>query len=245
MALSVYHRRQIAMMEAVERQFQPQYKRELARAYDAMVDGWLANGVVPSAQTHRANIQDIVNRTAKVSIRVFGAQSLTMQRDASLQLEQKDFAETLTRLAVRYITQEAVRRRISSIADTTRANIINAVQRGFLEGLGQSGTADFIRDLVPALTSARSGLIARTETHGAANYGMTGAAKATGLDMRKEWVSAEDDRTRPDHAAANGLTVGMDEDFIIGGISMAQPGDPSAPADQVCNCRCVVAFVPA
>ena len=89
----------------------------------------------------------------------------------------------------------------------------------------------------------RGALIARTETHGAANYGADGAARATGLKLRKEWVSAEDERTRESHRLADGETVGMDQAFNVDGERLMYPGDPSASAGNVINCRCAVSHI--
>lgn len=78
----------------------------------------------------------------------------------------------------------------------------------------------------------------------AANLGSDLAARATGLPLLKQWMSAEDDRTRPSHSEADGQEVGQDDPFIVGGVSLMYPGDPSAPAREVVNCRCVVTYMP-
>lgn len=54
--------------------------------------------------------------------------------------------------------------------------------------------------------------------------------------------STLDDRTRPDHADADGQVVPLDEPFIVGGDELMQPGDPNGPLDQILNCRCVALF---
>jgi uncharacterized protein with gpF-like domain len=244
MAISPSHKRQVAMMSAIERRFIPEMRAELRAAYGYAIAEWERTGAVPQMPQHRAEVQRIVMRYATVAVKAFGARILTAQKSGHIVLERKDFASTVAKLALQYITLEAVRRRITSIADTTRNQMIAAAARGFAEGMTLPETAGLMRDLVPGLSRYRSDLIARTETHGAANYGALGAAKETGIVLMKQWLSAEDDRTRPDHAAANGQIVGMDETFDIGGEALAYPGDPAGSASQVCNCRCVVAFIP-
>lgn len=59
----------------------------------------------------------------------------------------------------------------------------------------------------------------------------------------KRWVAHHDERTRHTHLAANGQTVAIDDPFIVGGAALAFPGDPSAPMEEVANCRC--SMVPA
>jgi uncharacterized protein with gpF-like domain len=96
---------------------------------------------------------------------------------------------------------------------------------------------------VGIISRQRGALIARTETHGAANYGADGAARATGLKLRKEWIAAEDERTRPDHNEANGQIVDMDQAFDVGGEALMYPGDPAGSAGNIINCRCGVSHV--
>jgi SPP1 gp7 family putative phage head morphogenesis protein len=97
--------------------------------------------------------------------------------------------------------------------------------------------------LVPQISSYRAEMIARTETHGAANYGSQEAAKQTGLPLAREWLAAADDRTRETHREANGQVVGMDDTFRVGDSDLAFPGDPSGPGEEVINCRCAVGYI--
>lgn len=85
----------------------------------------------------------------------------------------------------------------------------------------------------------RAAAIARTESTAAANYGTLSALADEGV-ARKEWLAAGDSRTRPSHAAASGQVVPLVEPFRVGDVLMIQPGDPSAPADEVVNCRCTL-----
>jgi len=169
--------------------------------------------------------------------------AVNAQRADSMVIERKDFASTVAKLAIRYIGLEAYRRRIVNISETTRANIIAQVARGFDAGLGQEGVARLIRQSVPEIARARSSVIARTEVHGAAGYGAQGAAIETGLELSKEWIAAEDERTRDSHAEINGQIVGMQDYFDVGGYSAQFPGDPSLPPEECINCRCVSAYV--
>lgn len=55
------------------------------------------------------------------------------------------------------------------------------------------------------------------------------------------WDATLDELTRPHHYLADGLTVPIDEPFIIDGEMMMFPGDDSlgATAKNLINCRCV------
>jgi uncharacterized protein with gpF-like domain len=236
-------RRQGILLDRLEASFRASIRAELRRAMAEMVMVFEHTGEVPPARDHVANMQAIYQAMAIAAATTFGARVIQQGKDAGYALETKGFAETMTRLALQYVAGEAIRRRIVDIAETTRGQIVRAVARGYADGLGQAGVAGYIRDLIPSFSEARSALIARTETHGAANFGSNAAAKETGLNLRREWISAEDDRTRASHAAANGQIVGMDEPFDIGGASLMYPGDPGGPADEVINCRCAIGFV--
>ncbi len=87
----------------------------------------------------------------------------------------------------------------------------------------------------------RSKRIVRTETTTASNRGLRKGVDATGKDYEKTW-SAAFVETREDHAQAHGQTVGKNEYFMVGGINMFEPGDPSGTAEQVVNCMCTQTF---
>jgi uncharacterized protein with gpF-like domain len=233
----------VALMGRLEVQFRARVAAELRRSMTDMANVFEHTGIVPVARGHNEALVQAFNAMAIATVAVFGARVMQQGKDAGLALETKGFAETMAVLALRYIASEAVRRRIASIAETTRDNIVSAVAKGYADGLGQAGVAGYIRALVPAFSKARAAMIARTEVHGAANYGATAAAKETGLPLRREWIAAEDGRTRASHAAADGQIVGMDEPFIVGDARLMFAGDPNGPADEVINCRCTIGFI--
>ena len=237
-------RQQAEIMAAIEARFQPAIAKEIARAMRVMARGFADTGEVPPLPNdHAQRMQDIIDRMVQVSLRVMAGRILNAQRADSMVIERKDFASTVAKLAFRYIGLEAYRRRITSISETTRETIITQVARGFGAGLGQDGVAKLIRQAVPEIARYRSGVIARTETHGAAGYGAQGAAIETGLELQKEWISAFDERTRESHVQANGQKVGIDDYFDVGGHQAKFPGDPDLPPEECINCRCVSAYV--
>lgn len=90
-------------------------------------------------------------------------------------------------------------------------------------------------------------MIARTEIVGWANraslVGADSVARELGLQMQKEWIATRDGRVRATHAAADGQVVEKDAPFSVGGSPLMHPGDQSAPASEVVNCRCSVGFI--
>lgn len=90
----------------------------------------------------------------------------------------------------------------------------------------------------------RARTVARTEVVGAYNGGLHDAfamlaAADPDTEYVKRWLATEDSRTRPDHVEADGQTVPWGQPFIVGGFAMQHPHDPTAPAKEVVNCRCV------
>lgn len=89
--------------------------------------------------------------------------------------------------------------------------------------------------------------IAQTETTRAYGAGTLAAgmeqARVTSKQLGKRWDSEHDARVRPSHRAANGQVRDLIAPFDVGGIPMMMPGDPMAPADEVCGCRCRMAIV--
>lgn len=88
--------------------------------------------------------------------------------------------------------------------------------------------------------------IARTETMRVTNSAKMDVAKHgedLGYRVRKRWVATHDDRTRDDHLAMDGVSVDVNEPFILpDGSKMMFPCDISMGADagQVINCRCTM-----
>lgn len=92
------------------------------------------------------------------------------------------------------------------------------------------------------MSKVRAELIARTEATSTVNYGSFATYKVEGV-TKKEWIETRDERTRDTHVLAGGQVVGIDESFNVGGEMLMFPGDPSASAANICNCRCTIAPV--
>ena len=135
-------------------------------------------------------------------------------------------------------------RKITEVNETTRRRIMNTARSGYEQGLGADAVAAMIEAAAPRATAGRGLLIARTEVIAASNLGSDSAARAFGVPLNKEWLATGDGRTREDHEAANGQTVGLDSSFEVGGSQLMFPGDSSlgAAADETIQCRCAVVY---
>lgn len=252
---------QSRMLDVLERRFRRRVAAVLlAEALD-LARRYRDLGFVPAPDDqHFRAIRDVYLDMATTSARTFGARVVTQGKAAGFLVETKQedeprgFAAFFRSLANAWINLEPVRRRIVSVAETTRNQIVRAVIRGQDEGLGVAEIAKMIEDDAPGISRMRGALIARTETHGAANFAMHETAKSTGLDLVKEWVSVEDARTRSiarddafDHAAMDGQQRPMDAPFDmpwIGGvgepIKIQYPGEVGHPGGATIHCRCAV-----
>ncbi|MGI9572269.1 MAG: phage head morphogenesis protein [Candidatus Actinomarinaceae bacterium] len=144
---------------------------------------------------------------------------------------------------------EILAQRVTQITETTRKNVQKAIEIGISEGLAIGEIASQIQKN-KSFNTARAKVIARTETHTAMNYYIVGNAKKSALkNPKKQWMSANDDRSRDWHRAMNGRQVPIDDDFIVltpvagGGVverPMSVPSDPKGGATNVIQCRCFV-----
>ncbi len=101
-------------------------------------------------------------------------------------------------------------------------------------------------DLFYEMSKSRAELIARTESCTTMNAASLELYKAEQIEM-KEWISVQDDRTRDAHLIMDGVVIPMSDRFEVPATSQSEgalmmyPGEATAPAGQVCNCRCTTA----
>jgi uncharacterized protein with gpF-like domain len=134
--------------------------------------------------------------------------------------------------------------RVQGVNDTTIAKLQSILDNAVRQGLSIADTYRLIGADFSAMAGYRSERIARTEIIGASNRGAYEAGRATGIALNKMWIATVDDRTRDSHRELDGVTVGRDDSFRVGQDWMETPGDLSAPPENVCNCRCAIAFIP-
>jgi len=153
--------------------------------------------------------------------------------------------ETVFDRRMRNYVAISLRDRLQGVLDTTT----NRARRKLFEGIQNGdGIEKIAREMVRAGSGiadvARARVIARTEIISASNKGSLEGAKDTGIPLKKEWLATRDNRTRIEHAEADGQAVLMDQDFIVMGEEMEYPGDPSGSAANVINCRCTQIYRP-
>lgn len=95
-----------------------------------------------------------------------------------------------------------------------------------------------IWEQVDDFSPARARLWAETESTKVENWGtLEGYEQNPAVEM-KGWNCQQIDTSREEHIEADGQEVALDEPFNVGGEELMFPGDHTASAWNVCNCRC-------
>lgn len=149
-------------------------------------------------------------------------------------------------LWLRWVSSE----KVTKIADTTKTQALRVLRIALDDavelGLDEKQTGALLQSRIKVqggkLSKLRGRVIARTESHSAANASAEVAAKSIGVALKKEWISSGGERKRETHALANGQIVNEGEMFVIGSELLMYPGDPNGSAEEIINCRCVVGY---
>lgn len=237
-------RRQGRILDLLERRFAPMFRSEFNRVSRELITAYTVTGSVPPLpESHERKITLLYRRMCQMAIQAFGDRIFSQGKSIGLTLEHKSFLDVFERYATEYVAAEAVRQKITSVTETTRSNIIDIIDSLNKEDVSITLIGRELAKKIPGINRDRGVLIARTETHGAANYGADAAARETGLQLNKEWVTVADGRTRQEHVSADGQVVAMDQPFVVGGERLMFPGDPNGSASNVINCRCQVSHI--
>ena len=123
-----------------------------------------------------------------------------------------------------------------------KQKVTSAITQGILQG----ESIDKIAKRLETVTQQDYGISvrnARTMVTGAQNAGRIDSYKRAedmGIDMMQEWRATLDMRTRHEHRQLDGQTRKVGEPFEVDGYQIEYPGDPSAEAFLVYNCRCTL-----
>ena len=179
---------------------------------------------------HRTRVKGVIEDHYRRTVPVFA--DMALKQITSLRVGQKAAQTIHEWLIARWVERESLRK-ATLIADTDRDDVLAAINTGLAEGLGTEEIARNIRK-VTQMTPFRAATVARTETHAAATYGsiesVRQAEQELGVVMVKEWLATKDSRTRPEHRAADGQKVALDEKFTVGG------GDDGPAGGFECEC---------
>ena len=226
----------------------------LRNAAFSALDRYMTVGDVTPSDITAAQLARVLSRIWRMSIKSEGRKVMRAINDLQLKQAEDDLWRQFVEEYIRLYGGQA----IADILDTTRKQIIEAVQKGLADGKGVDQIAKEVREALPGMTRLRSAIIARTETHSAAQFASLETAKRSRFPLVKVWNSVVDPRTRDfgegdgkadqaNHRAMNGVTVPLSEPFMVpnkwGGFDPLHfCGDPAAPAYQIVNCRCSLSY---
>lgn len=133
---------------------------------------------------------------------------------------------------------------VQNISETTREQLFKVLSQAAEEGWSNDTTVKALKN--PGIVAWRARLITRTELNKGAFFGRKLAEDDSEWEVEKEWIAANDHRTRHSHRAVDGDVIDNDAKFAVatpkGGVDyMLGPGDPIASAANLCNCRCTSA----
>jgi uncharacterized protein with gpF-like domain len=229
------------MLATVQRELE-RTQRDASEAYEAGL------GIGLALAQHTERMERIYASAYQTTGEAFGGRMLQQARKGALSnLVRKD-AESEFMARLRAIIAASAGRAIVA-SETTQDQLRAIIEAAVSDGMSQRQVAAQIRNGAPDLPGigfftprVRGLIIARTEVHTAQVQANDAAAREVGGVERKEWVAAEDERTRETHRDADGQVVALDGSFIVGETRMGAPGEFGAPAAEVVNCRCAVAY---
>lgn len=124
-----------------------------------------------------------------------------------------------------------------------KKQITASVTSLILQGKSIKGIADDLQGRITTMNRGSAIRTARTAVTGAQNAGRMDsyvAAEKMGIKLKREWLATLDNRTRHAHAMLDGQQAEMGKPFKADGYEIMFPGDTSAPAYLVYNCRCTL-----
>lgn len=236
-------------LDALQRRYERRYEKQIYTALKKQMQPYLeaikeADGninefdlITPAPLADTLENLYVVAGTAYAEAMYNAIQPPTKATKEALRAGWRDF---MRMFAVKNLPQTLI-----EINKTSQKIIRNIVLGGLNEGLGALEIARNIEQSVAVIFRNRAKLIARTEMVIATNVAAMESSKTSDFMYEKKWIPATDNRTRPDHSEMLAKDwIPFDQNFIVGGNQMRQPGDSSqgAGADQICNCRCKVVF---
>lgn len=237
--------RQTRVQLAFERGLSSKLRNEFKRVGD-VVESHIKGGhvdVEPIVRAHEAHLSRILRPYYMAAYKTFSKMLNEHAPAVGKQRELKAMSEDDINQFAAEFTAEWVPKRVSNISKVTAQKITDTINKGREEEWTDAQTAKEIRTRVSGIGGSRAKTIARTESHSSSMAGSFEAAQNLGVDnLRKEWLTVEDDRVRDDHAELQGEIVDMNDSFDVGGDELDYPGDPSGSPEETINCRCVLTY---
>ena len=235
------------------------YKGRFYRALQSDIKGF-QDALQNSEQAARRYINtllfsDGISSTLNQLIREVGVKYAKDNYNSLRKEKQFGTSEEWVQMILEYLGTNFYNQGVLQIVQTSRAMMLDILDRGNKEGWGYYDYAKYISETVPGLNRNRADLIARTEVGRAIHAGTFVGADKSPFQKQKMWVAAKDNRTRgnpingqkdkADHWHLDGQTVDFNDKFVDSrsGTELEHPHDPQAKAVDVIRCRCTFVVV--
>lgn len=242
-------RRFIKLIEAVQNAYRQRVYEAIRTQVNYFADNY-AKGITVTELPKKKLIQALRGIYESAGLQNAKYVRYQIRRNAKKSFDSPE--EKLRWMINEYYRQNLLTQAVEPITRTTFKQIEQVLQQATAEGWGTAKTVQALKRT--DITRVRAELIVRTESMKAANAGAMLSAAELDIAVSKVWISAQDNRTRRiprdqyDHLHMNGKQTGYNDAFVVPSTKsidvMQYPGDPTASAGNVCNCRCTVAFEP-
>lgn len=133
---------------------------------------------------------------------------------------------------------------ILGIVNTIKQDIKRFVEDKLEQGIPKAAIITLLGLYLSQRNIVRSQTIARTEVTKIMNLASQSWAESQNKVLTKKWIVILDGKERASHnAMASSPAIPMHSLFNVGGNLMFGPGDSSAPASELVNCRCGLMYV--
>jgi SPP1 gp7 family putative phage head morphogenesis protein len=133
----------------------------------------------------------------------------------------------------------------SLLATRTGETTKGRLERALMQGVEAGESIDQIsKRLEKVFEGRRKNMrtVARTEVGRAFQGGQLEGARSSGVVEYKRWITSQDAAVRDSHAAMEGITIPLDNDFDVLGETADGPFDIRLSAGNLINCRCDLTF---
>lgn len=205
--------------EAERRSWNRRLRRVTAKA-EASLRAAMVREFVRAADSwdvgrHEANVRDILSKAYRSTADASYPTARAMLRAGEKRADEARVS-WLQRVAQWVVSFAGDRAR--QIARESQRRVTAALEAATAAGEGREQAARRVQEAMGGgMGRRRARTIARTEIGAAQNMAVVEAANASGIRFEQVWCSAEDERTRPSHAAADGQRRGQGEAFDVGG----------------------------
>lgn len=133
---------------------------------------------------------------------------------------------------------------ILGIIRTIKNDVKRFVEDKVSQGIPTSAIITLLMLYLTQKNVIRAQTIARTEITKIMNLASLEWANLQKKELKKKWIVTLDGKERATHnAMADYPSINVSEKFVVGGFPMNSPGDNSAPASELVNCRCGLMFI--